>query len=304
MPRFVSFPLLLCLLVVLTVSGCGGSSSTGRGSGPLHVVAAENFWGNLAAQLGGDRVAVESIITNPNTDPHVYEPTASDARTVAGARLAIVNGAGYDAWAGKLLNASPASGRQVLDVGSLVGVASGGNPHRWYSPADVERVIATITSDLQRLDPDHAGYYAQRAHTLERTGLATYHREIVQIRARYAGVEVAASESIFAPLADALGLRLLTPTGFLNSVSEGSDPTAADKTEVDRQISSRQIKVWVYNSQNATPDIQRLNATARQAGIPIATVTETLTPAGASFEDWQTRQLRELAAALARATGR
>src|SRR5437016_12245361 len=97
----------------------------------IHVVAAENFWGSLAAQLGGSYVQVTSVIANPATDPHDYEPTAVDARTLAGARLAIVNGAGYDPWATKLLDANPVHGRAILDIGDLVGVEAGGHPHRW-----------------------------------------------------------------------------------------------------------------------------------------------------------------------------
>src|ERR1700757_4823553 len=107
----------------------------------IHVVAAENFWGSIAAQLGGSRVQVTSVITSPATDPHDYEPTAVDARTLAGAQMVIVNGIGYDPWAPKLLAANPVDGRLVLTVGDLVGIKPGGNPHRWYSPTDVQRVI-------------------------------------------------------------------------------------------------------------------------------------------------------------------
>jgi zinc/manganese transport system substrate-binding protein len=115
---------------------------------------------------------------------------------------------------------------------------------------------------------------------------------------------VGASESIFAPLAQALGLKLLTPYSFLKAISEGTEPTAADKTTVDRQIAQRLIKVWVYNSQNSTPDVKRITEAARKNGVAVTTITETLTPAEASFQDWQSRQLRALAAALAKATGR
>src|SRR6202022_3508255 len=111
-------------------------------------------------------------------------------------------------------------------------------------------------------------------------------------KSRYSGVPVGTSESIFAPMADALGLKLLTPPGFLKAISEGTDPTAADKATADRQIAARQIKVWVYNSQNTTPDVQRLTDAAKAALIPVATVTETLTPPTASFQDWQARELR------------
>src|SRR5712691_11938280 len=129
------------LLLFLLLALCGAGSATARGSTSIHVVAAENFWGGIAAQLGGDRVQVTSVITNPATDPHEYEPTAFDARTLAGAQLAIVNGIGYDPWTPKLLAANPVKGRIVLTVGDLVGIKPGGNPHRWYSPSDVQQVI-------------------------------------------------------------------------------------------------------------------------------------------------------------------
>jgi zinc/manganese transport system substrate-binding protein len=294
--------LIAAAVLALIVAGCGQGSTAD--SSKVQVVAAENFWGSLAQQLGGNRAQVSSIITNPSTDPHDYEPTSEDARTMAGAQLAIVNGIGYDQWAPKLLAANPVSGRIVLTVGDLLGLKQGDNPHQWYSPAAVQRVISEITSDYKRLDPKHAAYFERRRKAVESRNLARYKQLIAQIRARFAGVPVGASESIFAAMAPALGLKLLTPTGFLTASSEGTDPTAADKATTDSQISGRQIKVWIYNSQNATPDIQRLNDEAKAAGIPVATVTETMTPGGASFEAWQVRELEGLRQALARAAGR
>jgi zinc/manganese transport system substrate-binding protein len=305
--RAIVATLAVAAAVGLTVSlaGCSSSSSgsaaAGAGPRPIRVVAAENFWGSIAAQLGGDRVQVTSIIANPDTDPHDYEATAADARTIATAQYVIVNGVGYDPWAPKLVAANPASGRRVLTVGQLVGVPDGGNPHRWYAPPDVAKVIDQVTADYKLLDPKDAGYFDQQRHRFETQGLAGYHMLIDQIKQKYAGMPVGASESIFAPLADALGLKLLTPAGFLNAISEGADPTAQDKATTDHQIKARQVKVFVYNSQNATPDVRALVAQARAEGIPVATVTETPTPPQASFQDWQTRQLTALAAALATA---
>ena len=290
-------------LVVALLTGCvstGGGASGGR----IQVVAAESFWGSLAGQLGGDRVRVTSIVSNPAADPHSYEPTPADGRALAGARMAVLNGAGYDAWASKLLAANPSGGRIVLSVGNLVGVHAGGNPHRWYSPPDVERAIGAVTAGYSRLDPKHAPYFAARERSFETAGLRAYHGLIAQIRQRYAGAAVGASESIFAPMAQALGLRLITPSGFLAAISDGTDPTAADKATTDRQISTRAIRVWVYNRQNTTPDVQRLNAAARRAGVPVTTITETPVPASATFQAWQVAQLESLRRALARATGR
>jgi zinc/manganese transport system substrate-binding protein len=272
----------------------------GRG---VTVVAAENVWGSLAAQLGGERATVASIIDSPAADPHDYEPTAADGRAVAGARLVIVNGAGYDPWAGNLVEANADSGRTVLTVGELVGVGAGGNPHRWYNPTDVRAVIDRITAAYKAIDPAGAAFYDARHDLVLTTNLRPYFDRIDEIRARYAGTRVGASESIFAMMAPALGLDLVTPAGFLTAISEGTDPSAADKATIDAQIATRAIKVYVFNSQNATPDVQSQVDAARAHGIPVATITETLTPAGATFQDWQVAQLTALAAALAQGTG-
>ncbi|HXZ58199.1 MAG TPA: zinc ABC transporter substrate-binding protein [Gaiellaceae bacterium] len=296
-------PLLLLLAAPAFAAGCGGSSNTAASHGPIQVVAAENFWGSIAAQLGGSKAHVTSVITSPATDPHDYEPTAADGRVLAGARLAIVNGIGYDPWAGKLLSSNPVGGRIVLDVGDLVGIAAGGNPHRWYSPADVQRVIDAIAGDYAKLDPRDAAYFHARRAAFETKGLARYTRLIATIKRRYHGVPVGASESIFAPLAKALGLKLLTPGSFLKAISEGAEPTASDITTIDRQISRRQIKVWVFNSQNSTPDVQRITDAAHEHGIPVTTITETMKPASGRFQDWQSMELEALLRALAAGTG-
>jgi zinc/manganese transport system substrate-binding protein len=297
-------PLLLLSALLACAAGCAGSAKKGGGGGPLEVVAAENFWGSIAAQLGGSKVHVTSVVASPSTDPHDYEPTAAVGRLLAGAGMAIVNGSGYDPWAGKLLSSNPVSGRVVLTVGDLVGIPAGGNPHQWYSPPNVQQVIDAIADDYSKLDPKEAAYFRAQKARFETNGLAQYTRLIATIRRRYHGVPVGASESIFAPLSQALGLKLLTPDSFLKAVSEGAEPTASDISAIDRQIADRQIKVWVFNSQNSTPDVQRITDAARKQGIPVTTITETMTPASARFQDWQSHQLEALMHALAEATGR
>ena len=285
-------------------AGCASVGVPVSGGRGVRIVAAENFWGSIALQLGGAHAGVQSIIVNPAQDPHSYEPTTADARAMASAQLAIVNGVGYDPWASKLLAANPVPGRVALTVGSLFGLHEGDNPHRWYDPSEVLQVARAITAALSELDPHHAGYFAQRLTRFDTGDLAQYHALIAQIRSRYAGVPVGASESIFALLAPALGLHLITPPSFLNAISEGTEVTAQDTSTTERQITGHAIKVWVYNAQNVTPEIQRLNGLARANRIPIATVTETLSPAGDSFEQWQVHQLRGLQAALHETTGR
>jgi zinc/manganese transport system substrate-binding protein len=217
--------------------------------------------------------------------------------------MVLVNGAGYDGWASRLLEASPAGGRVVLDVGSALGVHEGANPHFWYYPAFVRRVIALITADYQRLDPASSAYFGARRNVFESTALSCYDALRRAIRERYAGVRVGYSESIFQGLGEDLRLRLLTPYSFVKAIAEGTDVSAGDRAEVDRQASSRQIEVWVFNRQNVTPDVERVNELARRNGVPVATVSETLDPATDSFQQWQCTELEGLRAALHRATG-
>jgi zinc/manganese transport system substrate-binding protein len=297
---------VLGLVSVVALAACGSSSgvSSGAAHGKFTVVAAENFWGSIAAQLAGADATVKSIIVNPDTDPHSYDPTSGDARALATANMVIVNGIGYDQWAPKLLAANPVNHRIVFTVGHLLGLKEGDNPHQWYSPTGVYRVVGQIVADYDRLDPAHASYFAQRQRAFETHGLARYNQLRQQIRARYAGVPVGYSESIFRPLAEDLHLTLSTPYSFAKAIAEGTDVTADDKRDVDQQAQSRAIKVWVFNRQNVTPDVQRVNQIAQAHKIPIATVTETLSPASDTFEQWQVTQLEGLARALHEATGR
>jgi zinc/manganese transport system substrate-binding protein len=290
---------LLALAVALfALAGCGGAGSAAGAGGKLNVVAAEDFWGSIAEGVGGDRVAVTDIITNPAADPHDYEPTGDDARALAGAQVSIVNGIGYDEWASKLLAANPDDSRVEVEVGEVLGLKAGDNPHQWYSPTSVHAVIGAMVAAFEEADPGHDSYYEAQAAKFESKGLARYHQLIAQIRKEFGGTRAGASESIFEPLAPALGLDLVTPRGFRDAVAEGTEPSPSDKATADHQIADRSIGLWVYNSQNATPDVKRLNEAAEAAGIPIATVTETLTPEGASFQAWMVRELEGIDKAL------
>ncbi len=295
----------LLLASCATAPGSGAKATAAGGSGKIvTAVASISAWGSILAEIGGEHVRVTSIITNPDTDPHDYEPTPADARLIAGATLVVENGVGYDSWLPKAVAASPNPDRTVIDVGRLTATADDGNPHRWYSPTDVAKVADRITAELKRIDPADAAYYDSRQQSFLNVALAGYHRLITEIRTRFAGIPVGASESIFAPLSDALGLKLLTPASFLRAISEGTDPSAADKATIDAQLSGKKIDLYVYNSQNATPDVAAQVSAAKRHGIAVATVTETLSPVGATFAQWQTDQLKKIETALAQATGR
>jgi zinc/manganese transport system substrate-binding protein len=172
----------LAAVVLVAVAGCstaGSSTSAPSGaSGPaskvIQVVAAENFWGSIAAQLGGRQVKVTNIIDNPDADPHDYEPTAADGRAIASADVVLINGIGYDVWATKLADANPNPARSGLTVGQLIGVANGGNPHRWYNPDDVHKVVDQIVGDYTKIDPADSAYFQTQKTAFETTATADY----------------------------------------------------------------------------------------------------------------------------------
>jgi zinc/manganese transport system substrate-binding protein len=291
--------LLIGTLLSTVLAACGAPPA-GAGAGQtLQVVAGENFWGSIAAQLGGSHVSVTSIVTNPNTDPHSYESSATDARAFATADYVILNGAGYDDWGQKLLAANPSSSRKVITVADLLNKKAGDNPHFWYNPAWVDQVADKITSDYRALDPADAAYFTQQREAFA-TALKPYHDAIAHIRATSSGVAVGSTESIFVYMAQALGLNLISPPEFMQAISEGTDPPAQTVAQFQDQISHRQIKVLVYNTQTSTPITDNLKQLATRNGIPVVGISETVEPATAAFQDWQTKQLNSLQAALSR----
>ena len=295
---------LVAAAIVALGAACGTWYPPPTDTGRVTAVAAEDVWGSILTQVGGERVAVTSIVTNPAVDPHDYDARPADAVALAEARLVVVNGVGYDPWASKLLDANPVAGRQVLDVGRLVGARPGDDPHQWYVPADVHRVVDAMGAELGRISPADSARFEEQGRRFATDGLRRYDELLDEIRSRYRGTPIAVTESIFLGMAEALGLRVLTPEAFARAVAEGDEPTAQDKQTVDRQITTRQVAVLVYNSQNATPDVVALVAKAKGEGIPVTTVTETIVPRGTTFQDWQVRQLEALRAALGAATGR
>jgi zinc/manganese transport system substrate-binding protein len=285
---------LLALLLSSSLAACGLGPSARAGS--LQVVAAENFWGNLAAQLGGSRVSVNTILSNPASDPHDYESSAQDARSFATADYIIVNGAGYDDWAQKLIDANATSNRKVLNVAQLLNRKAGDNPHFWYNPDAVNRVADRIAIDYQSLDSAGGSDFQRQRQELG-SALGPYRNLIAAIRQKDGGAPIAATESIFVYMAQALRLDLRSPREFMNAISQGSDPPAQTVAQFETQLSQRQVRALVFNRQTSSQITDRLQQLARQNRIPVVGVTEML-PAGLTFQDWQDRQLQALQASL------
>jgi zinc/manganese transport system substrate-binding protein len=288
--------LLAAVTVIIGTGACGGGTPAAT-TGTLNVVAGENFWGSMAVQLGGSKVNVQSVVTDPNADPHEYESNTNDARAFAVADFVILNGAGYDDWGQKLLDANSSSHRQVLNVAQLLGKKAGDNPHFWYDPGDVVKVADTITARYKSIDGADSSYFDQR-RTAFTASLQPYLARITEIQNTFAGVKIGSTESIFVYMAAALNLDLISPPEFMDAVSEGNDPPAAAVVEFQSQVAAKQIKVLVYNVQTATAVTTNVKHLAQAADIPVVGVSETLQPETVTFQDWQLAQLIQLENAL------
>jgi len=291
--------------VALVVGACSSGArpsvapNGSRRARTLHVVAGENFWGSLVSQLVGRAGDVTSVVTDPNADPHDYEASSDDARAFATADYVVLNGAGYDAWAQRLLTGNPNAKRKVLTVADLLGEKEGDNPHFWYSPDDVGRVIEEMEADLKSLDPADSGYFDAQRRALD-AAMAPYRSRLAAIKAAFAGTPVASTESIFVYLARYLGLDVISPPEFMRAVAEGNDPPAASVGEFQAQITSRQARVLVYDEQTSTAVTTNIKKLAAAEGMPEVGITETVQPPGATFEEWFAGELDRLQRALAR----
>ncbi|WP_231639542.1 metal ABC transporter solute-binding protein, Zn/Mn family [Mycobacterium sp. Marseille-P9652] len=299
-PAMATAVVLVSACLLLTLAGCGSNSRPAQGprAGAVDVVAAENFWGDITKQIGGDHVNVTSVITDPNADPHLYESDARTAAALSKAQIVIVNGLGYDDFVGKLLSASPNPSRTVLTAADLMHISgSGANPHIWYDIAKVPQVSSAIAAQLAALDPSDAAAFTAGAKTFG-DSLSPITDAIANIRAKHAGSPVGYTERVPGYLIEAAGLKVATPESFARAIENGNDPSPADNSAMNAAVKDKAIKVLLYDAQVTSPATDALKGLARQAGIPVVGVTETMPSSDASFQAWQLRQVNELAGAL------
>lgn len=286
------------VVVVGVIAGCLTTlleAPLSRAAHPLAVVAAENFYADIAQQVGGPYVAVNSIIHNPTIDPHQYEPTAHDVAMVAGADIVVMNGLGYDGFALRLLRASARPNRKVIVAGTVTGHRDGDNPHIWYDPKTMPRVARAIAEAIAALDPTHQQAVQKRLEVVEKS-LAVLRSRIASLRARFHGLRVEATEPVFEYMADALGLHVITSRAFQKAVEAGSEPPAIAVAQVMDQLNTHQAALMIFNTQTVTPLTTRVRDLAHRRGIPVVDVTETQPP-GLHYQEWMLAQLRALEAA-------
>jgi len=288
-------PFLAALLVAVPLL----TGTAARAEDKLTIVAAENFYGDLARQIGGSNVTVTSILSNPDDDPHLFETSPSTARTIADAKIIIYNGADYDPWMDKLLSASTSKDRTTIIAADLIGKKSGDNPHLWYDPATLPAIAKALSADLAKRDPANAVHYEANLKAFQ-TSLEAIDKEIADVKKTYAGTEVTATEPVFGYMAEALGLKMLN-YDFQVALMNDAEPSATQVAAFENSLKDGSAKILFYNSQVTDEATTRLLDIAKQNKVTVIGVTET-EPAGQTIQTWFGGQIDEVQKALAART--
>lgn len=283
-------------LALIFLIALGLSPTASAADRPLKLVAAENFYGNVAHQIGGLQVEVVSVMSNPDQDPHLFETSPAVLRQLADARIVIYNGADYDPWMPKLLKATPKPGRTAIVAADLVHKRAGDNPHLWYDPPTMPAVARALTAALEKADPDHAADYQVRLETFL-ASLKPLNDKISAINKKYAGAAVTASEPVFGYMAAALGL-IIRNEKFQLSIMNDTEPTARDVAAFERDLKQHKVRMMFYNKQASDKIVLHLVEIARAVKVPVVGVTE-LVPSGTNFQDWMLHELDDTEKALA-----
>jgi zinc/manganese transport system substrate-binding protein len=261
----------------------------------MNIVAAENFYGDVAQQLAGPNATVTSILSNPDQDPHLFEASPSVARNLSAAAIAVYNGADYDPWMTKLLAVSSSANRKIIVVANLVHKKAGDNPHLWYDPATMPAYARVLAAALAERDPDHKSDYDQRQQAFL-VSLQPLEAKIAELRSKFAGSPITATEPVFGYMAMALGFKMRNER-FQLAVMNNTEPRASDVAAFENDLRKHQVRLLIYNSQASDAAAQRMVRIAQQAKVPVVGVTET-EPAGTTYQDWMMGEVTAVSNAL------
>lgn len=261
-------------------------------SQPIRIVAAENFYGNIAQQIGGKRVVVTSIMNNPNQDPHEFQPTAATARDVADADIVIKNGVGYDSWMDKLIATKGNPNRMVITVASFVKTEPRENPHLWYNP-ETMLLLANKLAQVLQMPSAAVAFHEEMKPLFEK---------MTFLKKQYPTLSVTATEPLFTPMAKALGWKVLHED-YQWAIMNETEPSFQQIVAYQESLKNRKVSLLFYNSQVANPATLQLQRLAKKYHIPIIGVTE-LQPADApTYQSWMLSQLSNVEDVLAKQHG-
>jgi zinc/manganese transport system substrate-binding protein len=282
------FALLICLCLIISLAaGCGKKEVSKQNTAMLNIVAAENFYGGVAQQIGGNSANVTSILSNPNQDPHEFTTDAATAKAVADADIVIYNGIGYDDWMDKLLGAQGKPGRTVIRVADLIGAKAGDNPHIWYDPRTMPALAAKLAEILKQ--PDNLAAFQK--------GMNAVTAKIAGIKSAKSGTVVTATEPVFGYMADALDFKMENYE-FQLAVMNDTEVSFQQASDFEKSLHDKSMKILFYNSQVTDPVTQRVQEIAKKIGVAVIGVTETQPPDAKNYADWMLAELNKVEATL------
>ena len=286
--------------VVLLLASAGGTrlGLAQTAPGPINAIGVENEYADVIAQIGGRYVRVSAIETDPNTDPHSFEVSPKVATKIAAADLIVKNGIGYDDWAAKIIAAAPKAARQVIDVQQLLNLPdSTPNPHLWYDPKTMPVVADAVAKALAALLPAQAAYFLTNAAKF-RASLQPWDAAIADFDKAFSGTPVAVTEPVGDDMLQAAGADIVTPFSLQAAIMNGTDPSPQDVTTQNDLLTGHKVKVLVYNQQVTDPLTQSFLNLARQNGVPIVGVYETMPEPGYDYQSWMLAEVDALRRAV------
>ncbi|WP_236470522.1 metal ABC transporter solute-binding protein, Zn/Mn family [Pseudomonas syringae] len=270
-------------------------ASQAQAANHVSIIAAENFYGDIAGQIAGADAVVTSILSNPDQDPHLFEASPSVARKLSDANVVIYNGVGYDPWISQALSGAPRPGRKAIAVGELINKRNGDNPHIWYSPETAAALAKALTGELIVQYPQHSRDYQARLEVFLQS-LEPINTRISDLRASYSEVAVTATEPVYGYVLNALNLQVKNQR-FQLSVMNETEPRASDVAAFQYDLENRSVKALVYNQQTQSPLAQRMLSIARQTNVPTVSVSE-MQPGAMTYQAWIAGSLDSLEEAL------
>jgi zinc/manganese transport system substrate-binding protein len=294
-----SLAVVVPLGMALLASACSSSPAASPSDpGAIVAVGAENEYANVIAQVGGKYVQASAIMSNPNTDPHTFEASASVAREVSAAQLVVQNGVGYDTFMNTIENATPSSSRKVIVVQDVLGLPTDTpNPHLWYKPSTMPAVADAIAADLAAIAPAHASYFKANAAAFI-ASLAAWNNAIAAFKAQYPNTPVATTEPVADYMLQAAGADNLTPFAFQADIMNGTDPSAQDVAIERSLFTQHRVKVFLYNQQVTDSLTESFITLAHASGIPVVGVYETMPAPGYDYQSWMLTEVQDLQKAV------
>lgn len=289
---------LICAVMVAcgSLAACARTDRHPAARGPA-VVASTDVWGSVAGAVTAGDAPVTSIVDG-QIDPHSYEPSPAVVARIEDAALVVYNGGGYDAWVDGILDRHP--GIATIDAYALLKDSDADpappNEHVFYDIATATAVADRIAEVLATQDPARADGYRSRAADFGRRAGEVLARAL-KLRTEFPGAQAIATEPVAHYLLVNAGLSDRTPSGFTNAIEQDSDPSPADMAAVLDLINGRQVSVLIVNEQTLTGATRQVRDAALAAGVPVVSVTETLS-AGTDYLSWQSATVDRLAAAL------